>query len=425
MVISPAGSARPDGTAAPRLDLAPLRIVALLALGMILAASPSPASPEAQGAPPAAKKRPPVTPILGKDPSPSDTCGSCHKDIHRMWRASAHAQAMEDPVFLETFRETVAREGEPLSRTCLACHAPLAEITGDLKLEEKTTWEGVSCDVCHSMTKVDLSAGRPRISFDLGAVKRGPIRDADSIAHEVAYSELHTSALGCAGCHEWVNTDGTPILSTYSEWQASGAAREGKACQACHMGKTRANVVDPRVKRTPHAEVNVHDVPGGHSLDQLHKALAVAIRPKREGNDLTLDVTLTNKGAGHAVPTGMPGRRVLLELTVQSSQGEAQRAERTYARAYVDAAGQPIRRDSAYFSPGVTLQGDTRLKADERRAESFRFEVPAAATAFVSLKLHYEHAPMGNEENRTFVTFFSEERTLPPAPVAKRAGANR
>lgn len=396
----------------------------LLAWALTAACAAAPAVRAADTIPSATRgSPPPVGPILGKHPTTSDTCGSCHREIHRMWSGSAHAQALEDPVFLSAFHETVAREGESVSRTCLACHAPLAALLNDPRLEAKLTWEGVSCDVCHSMTAVDLAGSTPKISFDVGPVKRGPIRDAESAAHQVAFSELHTTSLGCAGCHEWTSRSGVPIMSTYSEWNQSSAAREGKPCQACHMAKTRANVVDPRVQRVPHAEVNLHDVPGGHSLDQLHKALAVTIQPRRSGETLHLEVRLTNKGAGHAVPTGMPGRRVLLELVVRTGEGEVGREQRSYGRVYAGADGVVLTRDSAHFAPGVRLIEDTRLAPDERRVESFQFPVPSAATAFVSLKLHYEHAPMGGEEYRTFITFFSEERTLLPAATRGGGGA--
>ena len=360
----------------------------------------------------------PAGPILGRGPTSSDACGLCHKDIYRTWRGSAHARALEDPIFLDAFRVTEERDGTAVSRACLRCHAPLAEVAGDPDLRQRITWEGVSCDVCHSLVRVDLAGGAPRLELDVGPVKRGPIRDAASGAHEVAFSELHTTSLGCAGCHEWVSAEGVPIMSTYSEWRASSASRAGIECQACHMARTRAHVVDPRVQRTPHAEVNLHDVPGGHSLDQLHKALAVTLHPSRQGDELRLDVRIANKGAGHAVPTGMPGRRVILDLQVRTSQGVDERRTTVYGRTYLDAAGQPITRDSGHFAKGVRLVEDTRLMPDERREERFRFPVPAAAIVFVTVKLHYEHSPMGGEENRTFLTFLSEERLLGPAEAA-------
>jgi hypothetical protein len=347
-------------------------------------------------------------------PASSETCGECHKDIHRMWSASAHGRSMEDEVFLEAYREARAGEGEAVSRQCLACHAPLTAVNSDWALAQKITWEGVHCDVCHGMVAVEMDGTNPRPVLDIGKVKRGPIKDAASSAHEVAYSELHTTALACAPCHEGSTPDGVMVLTTYTEYQASSAAREGKTCQTCHMAKTRANVVDPKIARVATAEVNLHEVPGGHSLDQLHKALQVALDPRRNGDSLLVTVRLTNKGAGHAVPTGMPGRRVILDLAVRSGTGEAFTGQRIYTKTFADATGATITRDSKYFTKGLKLEADTRIQADERRAESFSFPVPATATAHVTLKLHYEHAPTGGPENRTWLTFYTENRTLPP-----------
>jgi hypothetical protein len=347
-------------------------------------------------------------------PATSDACGVCHKDIYRMWRASAHADCMENEIFLAAYRETEILEGEKVAEACLRCHAPLAEIIGDPSLQRKVTWEGVNCEVCHSMVSVDLSGPIARHTFDLSDVKRGPIKDAASSAHEVAYSELHTTSLVCAGCHEFTNSEGTSLMTTYAEWKASSASSEGQTCQSCHMWKTEAQVVDPRIARVPDAEVNLHEMPGGHSLEQLHKALRVALKPRRDGDTLVVAIELINKGAGHAVPTGMPGRRVILDLEVQPYTGEAMRETRTYGKFFVDAEGEKITRDSQYFAKGVRLASDSRIKADERRKEEFRLPVPVETTVSVSLKLHYEHAPTGGDEGLTRFTFYSESRTLTP-----------
>jgi cytochrome c2 len=331
-----------------------------------------------------------------------------------MWSSSAHGRAMEDEVFLEAYRETKAGEGEEVSRQCLACHAPLTGVNSDWALAQKVTWEGVHCDVCHGMVAVDMTGANPKPVLDIGKVKRGPIKDAASSAHEVAFSELHATALACAPCHEGSTADGVKVITTYSEYAASAAAKDGKTCQTCHMGKTKANVVDPKIARVAAAEVNLHEVPGGHSLEQLHKALQVALDPKRVGDSLCVTVRLTNKGAGHAVPTGMPGRRVILELAVRSGTGEAFEDKRIYTKTFADRNGATITSDSKYFTKGLKLETDTRIQADERRTETFSFPVPASATAHVTLKLHYEHAPMGGPENRTWLTFYTENRTLPP-----------
>ncbi len=348
-------------------------------------------------------------------PARSDVCGECHRDIHRMWRASAHAAAMEDPVFLEAYRETTARDGSSAGRVCLGCHSPLIEWTGDVQMDKKVTWEGVSCEVCHSLTAVDLASSRAKLVFDVGQVKRGPIRDATSTGHDVAYSELHTTALVCAGCHEYVNPEGTPIMTTYSEWKGSRAAKDGKTCQSCHMGRTKAQIVDPRILRAPEVAVNLHEVPGGHSLEQLYKAFGASILdPARVGDQLEIKVRLTNKGAGHAVPTGMPGRRVVLRVQVDTSSGKTLQDQRVYERIFRGSDGAVIERGSGFFAKQVRLDTDSRIRADEQRTESFLFPVPAADTAHVEVKLHYEYTPTAGDEGRTRLTFLSERRVVPP-----------
>ena len=346
--------------------------------------------------------------------TPSHRCGDCHRDIYRMWRDSTHAMAMEDPIFLDAYHDTKQREGEEVSRTCLECHAPLAAITGDLQLEERVTWEGVNCDYCHSIVSVDDSTRPPRATIEISDVKRGPIPDAESPGHEVAYSPLHQESLVCAPCHEYINGDGTPVMTTYTEWKASSAARDGTSCQNCHMELTRANVVDPRVKRSSGAMVNQHQVPGGHSLEQLHRALSVAIDPARDGGQLQLGIRIVNRGAGHAVPTGMPGRRVIMDLQVETSSGKTFTEKRVFEKTFLSADGKSISHDSGFFAKGVQFAADTRIKADEARLEEFTFAIQEQDTAYVTLKLHYEHAPQGLDEDKVWITFLSERRVVRP-----------
>jgi hypothetical protein len=352
----------------------------------------------------------------------SDTCGSCHRDIYRMWEKSAHARSMEDPVFLGSYRETEARLGASVARVCIGCHAPMADVSGDTELAKKTPWEGVTCDFCHSMVSVDMSGRVPKRVLEVGDIKRGPVPGAESTGHQVAYSELHVQSRVCAPCHEYANPDGTAVLTTYSEWKDSQAAADGQTCQSCHMGLTRGRVVDPRVKRDSAAKVNLHEMPGGHSLQQLHKALAVAIRPRRSGDDLEVNVRTTNKGAGHAVPTGMPGRSIHMVLTVSTSDGKTLEERRTYGKFFVDGEGKPVTHVADYFTRGVTLDRDTRIQVDEVRNEAFRFTIGAEVTAYVTVKLHYEHAPRGPDEDRTFLTFLSETRLVQPQ-AKSRGGA--
>ena len=352
----------------------------------------------------------PAPPTASGDVAPSALCGTCHRDIYAMWRSSAHASSMDDILFFAAYRDMDATDPSTAA-LCLGCHAPLTRVKPDPALAAQATWDGVSCEGCHTLVSVELAPGGARQTFEPGPVKRGPIRDAVSNGHETAYSELHRSALVCAGCHEFQNVQGTPIITTYSEWHASKAAGQGKTCQACHMTVTGAHVVDPKVKRVAES-VNLHQMPGGHSVTQLNKALEVVMNAAWQGDGIGVTVVLKNKGAGHAVPTGMPGRRVILAVSVRTSDGQSFDERRVYTKSFRDAAGRTIDRDGFVFAPGVQLASDSRLRPDEERTETFAFAVSPRASAHVSVKLHYEHAPTGGPENRTWLTFYQADRTL-------------
>jgi len=346
----------------------------------------------------------------------SEQCGRCHQVIFETWSDSAHASSLESP-FLDVYLDMQEQGEAEASRVCLSCHAPIIDLNGDGNLELRITWEGINCEVCHSLVAVDLTGKGPKKVLEPGAVKRGPIRDAvETPAHQVAYSELHTQSLACAWCHEYVNPEGTPILTTYSEWQESTAAERGETCQECHMGRTETQAADPRTEREAVARVNLHQVPGGHSLEQLHRAFAVGISPFRDGGDVVIEIQLRNKGAGHAVPTGMPGRRVILDVEVKTADGQQFEAHEVYGKFFQDASGKRITRDSGYFARGVKLDSDTRIGPDETRTEVLRFPVSPRATAYINVRMTYEHAPTGGEEGRTRITFLSEKRTLVGKP---------
>lgn len=353
---------------------------------------------------------PPADPKLTR----SDLCGDCHRDIYHMWRGSAHAGSMENLIFLHSFRMSQENRGAASSRICLYCHAPAVSVNADWDLSEKITWDGVGCDICHSLVSVDMSGPGPRMTLDPGPVKRGPIKDAVSPDHEVAYSELHRKALACAPCHDFVNEEGTPIMTTYAEWRVSSARDDGITCQACHMSLTKGNVVDPKVKRVAHTEVNVHEVPGGHSLDQLYKALDVDFDTVREGDELSVDVHITNKGAGHAVPTGMPNRRIMLTVAVDAGQAGRFEDRREFAKTFVDSAGNKISEIWRYFERGTRLESDTRIAPDAKQTESFHFKVPETAIAYLTVRFEYEHLTEIPESEPDIFTFYSERRMLRP-----------
>lgn len=359
----------------------------------------------------------PLGSAAAASPEASATCGACHRDIYRMWSDSAHAKAFEDPFFLLPLAEVRDKYGEDRTNQCIRCHAPMAEVINDFSVEKAITREGVNCEFCHGLVDVELEEGGPRHRLDIGTVKRGTIPGADSRGHDVAFSELHMSSLICAPCHEYSTAAGTQIMTTYSEWSASSSAEGGETCQTCHMSLVKSDVVDPRIKRETGAQVNLHEMPGGHSIQQLTKALKVRLTPGRSSQGLEVKAQVRNAGAGHAVPTGMPGRRILLRVSVRTSEGKTLTDERVYERSYANGDGQRVDHVAdLFFADGLHVREDTRLSADETREERFVFPLPENVTAWVDLTLRYEYSPWGEEGERVSFTIFSENRLVRRSP---------
>ncbi len=345
-------------------------------------------------------------------PASAEICGRCHAAIHDAWKASVHARAMEDRLFQDSLDLAVQDFGGGIRKVCLSCHAPVAVRIGDLALDRKVSWEGVTCDYCHSIQNVSLAGLNPRAKVEFTLTKRGPLKDVDSNVHGTAYSAVFTSALACVSCHEYKTAAGFPVLATYTEWKNSRAAREGQDCQSCHMYQVAGAVVDPRVRRTKEAEINLHLMPGGHSIDQLNKAIGAKLAVSHEGGQLRVSVEVTNRGAGHSAPTGSALRQIILDVTADAYNGQHYRGERIYRRVVADAQGKEIDREHAAWVKSAKVLSDTRLAPDEKRTEAFTFPVPEGVESQVKAAFWYYYSPMARTEAQKRVTFLTLQRLV-------------
>lgn len=339
--------------------------------------------------------------------SSANLCGECHQSIVEAWSDSAHARSVESRPFLDALALAERDAGPSARSTCLACHAPLAAATGDLALDRKASWEGVTCDYCHSVRSVSLDGPNPRAALDLSLTKSGPIKDASSSAHPTAFSPVHESSAVCAPCHEYKNPQGLSILTTFSEWQASVSAKEGKNCQACHMNLVAGQIADAHLLRQPSTKVNLHKMAGSRSLAQLNKAVKLRLLPVRAASKAKITVRVMNAGAGHFFPTGSPMRQVVLQVGVRPAGGAWQFQEKVYARIVADAVGAPISREDFAFLRAVKALSDTRLAPGESRNEVFFFDVPASGQLNVRATLTYVYSPNPRSLTGERVAFLS------------------
>jgi hypothetical protein len=223
------------------------------------------------------------------------------------WQSSSMALAWKNPVF-QAFLEDAKKDlGPEVQTDCVACHAPLGFVTGDLKMEDPKSQEGVTCNFCHNVSDVEVSPRPASYTHDPSdpLLMRGPFKDADpAAAHGSQYRELFTKSDFCASCHWYDREPGVTIEATHPQWKASKAAASGAQCQSCHMkpysGKACAHrPEDARsglVARVP-----------GRAL-RLAPGLGRDARRRRGGR--------TPQAHGHEPPGGpfAPGRRGFLPL---------------------------------------------------------------------------------------------------------------
>lgn len=326
--------------------------------------------------------------------NPSARCNQCHLEIYSMWKRSMHGGSSTDPIFETSYLRAYAEAGEKARNFCFRCHAPGVSLVKGKQAGELFRAEGIPCDFCHSVVSVDLQKRDQPFTVKLDGIKRGPLRDAESPVHEVARSPLHETAEFCAGCHEYTNGLGVPIFSTYTEWKGSPQAAEGKTCQNCHMPLTPGATVRPGLG-SDRRSINLHDISGGHSRDQVVKAAKVRIINVRRENASTaaVEVEVANVGSGHSIPTGLPTRKIVLEVILFADNHEVRRFERRYQKRLLDASGNEIVLDHRTLLNAHKVLEDNRLMAGEHRIERFSGSVPGKGSLRVEAKLTYVYQP--------------------------------
>ncbi len=328
----------------------------------------------------------------------SRVCGECHKEIYKRWKNSMHAFSLQDPIFDSAYTEAYRNTKGESRYLCLKCHVPTTNVTGDYDLKLQISSEGITCDFCHSVKRVNLeSVGFP-YTQEVSNVKRGPIplkKDAAD-GHEVEYSELHTTSAFCAGCHQYTNPNGVLVLGTYNEWLASPYSDKGIQCQDCHMPLIPEQKSAVKGSSSSARRINEHNLAGGHSIKQLKKAIKLDIAEiNKDGNLLNVAVKIANVGSGHMVPTGLPTRKLILKVEVKTADGRmVSNARKVYQKVLVDEKGEVITRDSQVWYAKKVLYDNRLIPLLEHRKEEFTFLLPKGGASYlVNASVSYLYEP--------------------------------
>ena len=185
--------------------------------------------------------------------------------------------------------------------------------------------EGVSCDLCHSITGFK---GDVPFNFNwevsVGETKFGQREGLESPGHEVQANPFYETAEFCGTCHNEKDPWGLWVKATHLEWKESPQAAAGIVCQDCHMPPAKGtSAVDGEVR----PDVRTHLFHGAHDEGKLSGVIEVRIHPDewkfKPGRTAMLTATLVNAKAGHMVPSGSVEERVLwLHVEARDANGK-------------------------------------------------------------------------------------------------------
>jgi hypothetical protein len=288
------------------------------------------------------------------DPTPdensSTACGNCHPAVLPQWQGNAHGGSIANPRFFSQYNGTTI-EGDPIqgpgylldfpetAGSCANCHAPGASannpFTTDMNAQREVLTAGIHCDFCHKVGGqylqpqsgltypnapgvLSMRLLRPPEGEQIFIGPFPDIHDPDTYSPEMKESAF------CAPCHQF-SFWGTMIYNSYGEWLASQYATDGITCQDCHMlpnGDSMYALAEVGGLSHPPETIPSHLQLGINNENFMRDALSLEFEVSRESSTLTVDVTVTNTGAGHHYPTDHPGRHLILVVQGWTGEGE-------------------------------------------------------------------------------------------------------
>ncbi|NTU70514.1 MAG: hypothetical protein HGB10_01625 [Coriobacteriia bacterium] len=338
---------------------------------------------------------------------PSTSC-RCHGQLVSEWQKSLHSKALSDPLFKVKVAEAEKAAGKEIGVFCRRCHGPVANMSKeDGGPMSPVSAEGITCSFCHQITGAKTPLGNVSQLVEPNGVMRAQIQDPKS-PHNPAYSEFHTTSDICGGCHN-VNhpINGMHLESTYAEWKKSPQAKQGTQCQDCHMSETpplvgpstgQAATNAPQRDNIYHmtfagAQVALGDA--GRATALLKSAAKVdVVAPEILAGTTApkVEVTVTNVGAGHKLPTGLTEVRQMWLVVVATDETgkETELGRHVYGTELKDAKGNsPVELWEA-----VGIAKDDRIAPGGSSKDSYEIALPAGVEAAdITARLLYKSAP--------------------------------
>ena len=312
---------------------------------------------------------------------------------------------------------------------CATCHQPVASLNAPYDIDPNTITgvglEGVTCDFCHKVSNVllDGSTGLPMINMP-GVLSMEFLRPSgehqlflgpyDDVAPgEDSYSALQNSSQYCAACHS-ASFWGIQIYNSYGEWSESQysnqAGEQYKTCQSCHMPPLEvdhfARIENGGQIRDP-GTIYSHKMLGATDVSLLENTAELSVTTTRDGNLVTVVVSVYNANAGHDMPTDSPLRQILLSVkatdlngnviplisgpTLPSWTGDYANTPGIYFAKILEELWTDVSPTASYWMQTRLIE-DTRLPALETRTAEFKFEIPENSAIIIDASLIYRRA---------------------------------
>jgi len=268
----------------------------------------------------------------------NEVCAECHTDIARQYAQSLMSRSFTHQWDEAEYFELALPHAEKVAKVagvkagCNGCHAPLAFLAGDIPPKRPSEGtranEGVSCDVCHSITGFE---GEVPFNFNFviepGETKQGSRTGTESPHHKIAANPFLSSAELCGTCHNEKDPWGLWVKATHLEWKESPQGKAGITCQQCHMPAAPGNSA-PDAGGQDHPDVRQHLFHGAHHPDMLNGAVQVGIVAATDsvkpGETARFIATVMNVKAGHMIPSGSAEERVVwLHVEAVDSAGRS------------------------------------------------------------------------------------------------------
>jgi len=367
----------------------------------------------------------------------TDVCGTCHVDLYEQWRGSMHNNSYRDPVFQKIYNLAVKDTGgdKVIEDFCIVCHNPIGFMSGEIppsdgsKLSEIAK-NGIQCDFCHTVSG-SKGIGNFAVKSEPGETKRAQFDDAVSPFHKTAYSELHTKAEFCGMCHN-VNhpVSNLPLEKTYTEWKEGPYAAEGVQCQDCHMtpgpGITKPNPGKAAIMGPDRGHIYTHSVVGANvavpsllgfhqhaklAEERLKAAAGLEIIPPAKmtpGAENVLRVKVTNKGAGHYLPTGLTeARQMWLFVKVTDGTGKT-----VFSSGHLDKDGA-IEKDAVIYNT-LVADKDGEITHKVWRAEKIvrDYRIPPRKSVTENYKIKLSPEAKGPFKIETILKYRSAPQEL-------------